>query len=76
MVQEAVRDAGVMPQYLRVDFLVDKQGLVMGLDHGIHLAETSGFSMIFPWDEASNMLGFTAGVHHETFMDFPCEGAD
>ncbi|CAL1135982.1 unnamed protein product, partial [Cladocopium goreaui] len=26
VVQEAVYDAGVMPQYLRVDFLVDKQG--------------------------------------------------
>ena len=28
VVQEAVYDAGVMPQYLRVDFLVDKQGVV------------------------------------------------
>ena len=34
MVQEATYDAGKVPQYLRVDFLVDKQGAAKGVKIG------------------------------------------
>ena len=50
VVREAVRDAkSVMPQYLRVDFLVDKQGVVDIL--GWEVLETLGIFHEETWDK-------------------------